>query len=141
MSYTSDEFACLDLCSANSECRWFTFYSPTNLCLLFEDCQVLDEECQECLTGQPDCIPSELICNIPGSCSGILDHFEELPSAESCLKRCQSLSGCRWMTFVQDPPQCFLFKTCPELDESCENCISSERRCIAGDFFTYSFLI
>ena len=26
--------------------------------------------------------------------------------------------------------ECLLYKTCPELDESCDDCFSSERRCI-----------
>jgi len=25
---------------------------------------------------------------------------------------------------------CLLYKTCPELDESCGDCVSSERRCL-----------
>ena len=128
---TTDEFACLDLCKENLECKWFTFSTLTNLCLLFKDCQVLDEEiCPECLSGQHFCIPDEPVCNVQGFCSGVLDQFEELPSLETCLQLCQSSFGCRWITFVQTTLECFLFKTCPELDESCDDCFCYERRCI-----------
>ena len=131
VSITTDEFACLDLCKENLECKWFTFFTLTNLCLLFEDCQVLDEEiCPECLSGQHFCIPDEPVCNVQGFCSGVLDQFEELPSLETCLQLCQSSFGCRWITFVQTTLECLLYKTCPELDESCDGCFSSERRCI-----------
>ena len=103
----------------------------TNLCLLFNDCLDLDEElCPECLSGQQGCIPDDPVCNIQGYCSGVLDHFEELASLEDCLQLCQSSFGCRWVTYEAALSDCLLYKTCPSLDESCNNCLSSERRCI-----------
>ena len=128
---TTDEFACLDHCIANQECKWFTFSMLTNLCLLFNDCLDLDEElCPECLSGQQGCIPDGPVCNIQGSCSGVLDRIENLPSLEDCLQVCQSSFGCRWVTYELASLECLLYKTCPSLDESCNYCISSERRCI-----------
>ena len=131
VSTTTDEFACLDLCQTNQECEWFSFSTLTNLCLLFTDCQVLDVElCPECLSGQQGCIPDGPVCNIQGSCSGVLDRIENLPSLEDCLQVCQSSFGCRWVTYELASLECLLYKTCPSLDESCNYCISSERRCI-----------
>ena len=128
----TDEFACLDLCKANQECLWFTYSTLTNLCLLFKDCLVLDEEtCPECLTGEQDCIPDDPFCNIQGYCNGVLQSFEELPSLEDCLLLCQSSLGCRWITYALTSSECLLYKSCPSLDESCVSCLSSERRCIA----------
>ena len=128
---TTDEFACLDLCKTNQGCGWFTYSTLINLCWLYTDCPVLDvESCQECLSGKQACIPDNPVCNIHGHCSGLLDHIEELPSLEDCLQLCQSSFGCRWVTHELASSQCLLYKTCPSLDESCNDCISSERRCI-----------
>ena len=68
ISTTTDEFACLDLCKKSIECKWLTFSTLTNRCLLLKDCQVLDEEiCPECLSGQHFCIPDDPVCNIQGT--------------------------------------------------------------------------
>ena len=131
VSTITDEFACLDLCQANQDCKWFTFSTLTNLCWLYTDCPVLDvESCQECLSGNRACIPDDPVCNIHGHCSGVLDHIEELPSLKDCLQLCQSSFGCRWVTHELASSQCLLYKTCPSLDESCNDCFTSERRCI-----------
>ncbi len=65
-----------------------------------------------------------------GNCVGIDFLTEKIPTAQDCLWLCNSTSGCRWFTFYQSVYECILFRNCPTIDESCEDCVSGERRCI-----------
>jgi len=75
-------------------------------------------------------ISGEANCWIQGECLGIVDFFDEQPSANDCLQLCNSTFGCRWFTFHSPSSECLLYQTCPAIDETCEACISGERRCI-----------
>jgi hypothetical protein len=61
---------------------------------------------------------------------GISEHSEVKPSAKECLELCDATFSCRWFTFYSSYSDCVLFKSCPTIDASCEDCISGERRCI-----------
>ena len=132
-SRSADEFSCLATCQADPECQWFTFATSLSLCLTFKDCQVLDDEfCPDCLSGQRGCDPGEPVCMVDGGCEGVLDHFESLPTVNDCLQLCNSTLGCRWFTYMGDLSSCLMYKNCPGIDPTCENCISGERRCVDG---------
>ncbi len=50
------ESDCLDLCKAHDDgCAWFTFHQSDSLCVLLEDCPVLDAACTDCWSGQVQC--------------------------------------------------------------------------------------
>ena len=96
-------------------------------------------QCPECLTGQRGCVPSEASCWVEGECKGNEIHVSPSQTKEDCLAECQSTFGCKWFTFrtFKSPqPVCFLFSDCPSIDETCETCISGERRCEQGGLST-----
>jgi hypothetical protein len=127
----ADEFACLQFCKSEADCNWFTFFPSTSYCELLKTCTTLDPEiCTDCLTGQPECVPDDPTCWVEGECEGIVDYITGSPSAEDCLDLCSKTLGCRWFTFHGKALECLLLKTCPTIDESCQDCISGERRCI-----------
>ena len=107
-------------------------YSPsTSYCQLFSECSTLDSEfCPDCLTSQSSCDPDPPACWLQGECSGIADHAVPSQSSMDCLQICNTTIGCRWWTFDSTVNECVLFKTCVEIDESCKDCVSGERRCI-----------
>lgn len=69
-------------------------------------------------------------CWVQGECNGIVDFIDEQPSAIDCLLLCNSTFGCRWFTYHLPSSECLLYLNCLTIDESCEDCISGERRCI-----------
>ncbi len=50
-----DANSCKDVCEEVTDCSWFTFNSVDGACLLLEDCQHLDAECETCLSGRSYC--------------------------------------------------------------------------------------
>jgi hypothetical protein len=46
---------CLNVCQQTENCKWFTFIQTSQTCLLFTDCETLDETCAECTSGQSRC--------------------------------------------------------------------------------------
>ena len=49
------EVECLDTCKATEGCEWFTFLGDPGICLLYETCDVLEQGCQNCVSGENDC--------------------------------------------------------------------------------------
>jgi hypothetical protein len=126
-----DEFACLVFCKSEPECAWTTYFPRTSYCQLYSTCPSIDSEyCEDCLSSQQECIPDDPVCWVGGECKGVVHHTEMAASAEECLHVCNSTVSCRWFTFNTEVSECLLFKSCSVLDESCEECISGERRCI-----------
>jgi hypothetical protein len=108
-----------------------TYFPDISFCELQTNCSSLEMElCDNCLSAQHDCIPNEKACSIQRSCNGIKMHSEEMQTEKECLQVCDSTGGCPWFTFYTLIPVCILFENCPSIDESCEDCISGERRCI-----------
>ena len=92
-------------------------------------------QCPECLSGQSGCVPTEASCWVGGECKGKEIDIVPAQTKEDCLAECQNTFGCKWFTFrsYKSPqPVCFLFSDCPAIDETCETCISGERRCEEG---------
>ena len=118
-------------CNTDNNCTWMTYLPDLSFCELLTDCLSLETElCANCLSAQQDCIPNEKVCSIKGSCNGKIVHSEEIQTTNDCLQLCDSTRGCRWFTFYTLVPVCVLFENCPSIHETCEDCISGERRCI-----------
>ena len=108
-----------------------TYLPDISFCELLTDCSSLETQlCDNCLSAQHDCIPNEKACSIQGNCNGKIIHSQEIQTAKECLQLCDSTRGCRWFTFYTLVPVCVLFENCASIDESSEDCISGERRCI-----------
>lgn len=84
-----DEYACLDACADDPECKWTTFYGGTGYCQMFSDCTILDNVyCSDCLTASRGCKVEEPICIVSGECVGLVHHAEPTLSVEECLSIC-----------------------------------------------------
>ena len=55
-SEDQDEEECLQLCRDSPSCLWYTYSEVDRVCLLFEDCPLIDyDNCKTCLSGQRQC--------------------------------------------------------------------------------------
>jgi len=63
---------CHILCEDNSDCNAYTYFEESNvlsnLCLLFNSCDSLDEECEGCVTGVIDCDTCSYDDTVDGQC-------------------------------------------------------------------------
>ncbi len=50
-------------------------------------------------------------------------------SINDCLALCQDSDECLWLTHDTSDGICLLFEDCPDMDTSCETCLSSQRQC------------
>ena len=46
---------CLESCQQDPECRWFTHFPQDSTCQLMLDCSILDESCEDCISGEYSC--------------------------------------------------------------------------------------
>ncbi len=61
--YSSDEFACLELCQSKEKCGWSTYFQNLGLCELLYNCSSLSiDKCPDCLTSPVDCTPAPPQC-------------------------------------------------------------------------------
>ena len=51
------------------------------------------------------------------------------PTVFSCGVDCKGTDGCLWYSFDKVNEMCFLFSTCPGIDESAVNFISNQVGC------------
>lgn len=51
---------CIEFCRSNDNCQWYTFFPDTGTCSLTDNCVDLDDECEECITGQKHCSSTQL---------------------------------------------------------------------------------
>ena len=61
-----DDQKCLESCKENSQCRWFTFLTDVKSCSLMSDCDIYDDTCQNCISGESNCEASPPIGNSTG---------------------------------------------------------------------------
>ena len=80
--------------------------------------------------GEKSCTIPEPVCFVQGECQGVLLGTEASLSASACLQSCSSTEGCLWFTFNTGASRCLHFDSCTNLNESCTECISGQRRCI-----------
>ncbi len=72
-----------------------------------------------------------LICGKAGLCVGeSLGAFEGVDDKSTCVETCQETDGCEFYTFdASSDPFCFVYSTCPVVDDSCASCTSGEDEC------------
>ena len=51
----SSQYLCLRICQKTDKCTWFTFIESLSGCLLLADCDILDETCSDCISGESIC--------------------------------------------------------------------------------------
>ena len=52
----ANEDECLNLCKDDSSCAWFTYFRAPSECVLYFDCPMIDETCEDCVSGERSCI-------------------------------------------------------------------------------------
>ena len=68
----------------------------------------------------------EKICHVRGKCNGgEMSVFTKTQGHIECIDVCNDAPGCNWTSFANGV--CRGFKTCPSLDASCEDCVSSKK--------------
>jgi len=89
--------------------------------------EINDDTCNTCTSGEVGC---PLLCGATGLCQGIVIHFEDASSTYNCQETCTSFSGCNFYSYDPATKECFLFETCPTVDDtSCQGCISGTPGC------------
>ncbi len=69
-------------------------------------------------------------CYSRGSCKGDKeDVLAGIASFLDCHKTCRGREECQWFTHNEATKTCFLFSNCPDIDENCLNCVTSEKMC------------
>ncbi len=134
------------------------------MCLGFTDCVAFDStKCTDCYSGSRDCpgIPirfcikshyidlrrknvhmclSDVQCSVIGRCQGILIEDVVASSNEECLQMCQDKTECQWITYDYDNSNCIQLEDCQVLDETCDQCLSSQRHCSGEESSSKSIL-
>jgi hypothetical protein len=123
---------CLDVCKNNTNCKFFTHYLDTAECLEFYDCPSVDTACENCFSGQVECLPTGPECDVVGFCNGHLVATDTAETADDCLLFCQATEGCAWFSYSPDTGNCVLTEDCLFVDDSCSACVSGERDCHVG---------
>jgi len=126
-----DQYLCRQLCKGLTTCNGFTFYVKTSYCQLFKTCPVVDEsDCSDCVSGDKNCSPPSLKCNLVGKCHGNLIKSEKTGSIDECIDscKCSSNTTCHWFTFNQSNQLCELYDDCDTLT-ACDECLSGNCRC------------
>jgi len=90
---------------------------------------------------------ANLLCNRPGSCSGLFLAEVAAESADECLEACKTFPGfdrdgdevpddfCNWFTYNTLNGDCELFEGCLDVDQSCTTCVSGNSGCEPGSAF------
>ncbi len=122
---------CRNLCQAQTDCEYFTWFENDNDCLLFSDCDFNATMCDNCYTGSVNC--SVYTCFEAGTCqNGLYLAHDHLRDADECLNYCQSEPGCKWFSFdPSDGNICVLTETCPNVTTSCagSGCVRGQVEC------------
>ncbi len=50
---------CYQACQQNIDCLWYTYDRAYDLCLLYQNCPILDQRCETCISSQSLCVPTE----------------------------------------------------------------------------------
>ena len=91
----------------------------------FYDCPELTvDTCKHCISGDSSCY-----CNVQGRCQGA---FVDADADEDCAQRCYQYKDCEFWTFDSLTGICTMYQSCPEVDMSCESCISGAASCYEG---------
>lgn len=74
-----------------------------------------------------------LECYTPGECldAQIIDFIEDLESYNSCLRACQAIETCKWLTYFSHRI-CILMLDCPRIGTDCDDCFVGQKECDLG---------
>ena len=50
---------CLDACQHYPGCEWFTYFEESEICYFYSTCDVLEQACMDCVSGEDECLPLE----------------------------------------------------------------------------------
>ena len=122
---TSTQLQCLELCKAEMDCKWYSFYFHEDEfnCELFSTCEsIVNDEVYnpKCISGRKNC-PTNF-CGINGFCLGTLIRSFEIkgePARHFCHSWCKDEPGCKYYSFSSEIDyNCYLFQDCPSIDET-----------------------
>ena len=54
-THGGDDSECADACAAATLCRWRTYFSESGKCVLYNTCEVTEDNCDNCLTSEKEC--------------------------------------------------------------------------------------
>ena len=120
--------ACLDLCKADTECKYFTFNGGTNVCIEYILYTSIDSAtCSICFSGERNCSAIQE-CNIQGLCQGTyITTLTEL-SLPQCQETCKNENRCRYFAYNGPYEECTLLESC--IDRfNCTGCVSGQKDC------------
>ena len=63
---------------------------------------------------------------------GITINVGEEQYEDDCLSKCQDTEGCEWYSYHISMKNCFLFTTCPTIDETLVDFTSGQKTCQLG---------
>lgn len=131
VTVTDDVAHCLDLCSNDQNCQWFSYKQENHLCSLLMDCQSLQNENQGvCISGEDECGNDGPQCNIDGCCQGQSIDVAIKDSVGQCLEYCNTYQQCQWFSYKQEGHLCFVLKDCPSMQNENQGiCQSGENEC------------
>ncbi len=89
----------------------------------------------------------DLQCWLEGSWVGDPIEKVTLYDSNECLEACKDNGYCNWFTYATIDDRCKMFESCPDLDMSCNTCVSGHTEChrkdngaVANQYFTVDFL-
>ena len=121
--------SCILLGRSTPSATWVSFNMELGACSALQTCENLDANLQNHVSSSINCT----VCNVVGSCQGLLliDYYAE--SAEDCLGLCGMENDCSWYSFSAEDQFCYLFTSCLDLlVDGHEKWISGELACSAG---------
>ena len=101
------------------------------LCCFFQvsNCRKFDSNTPDWISGESRCENPQ--CWVQGQCLGDTLDIGRIDNEDACLAKCKSESECHWFTFFKPAAECIQFRTCPAIDDTCTDCLSGERSCVA----------
>ena len=125
-------------CVGTSTCFWYTYSASAGDCTLFSECQGFsDQNCADCVSGQPACIfaadanagttTTTTTSSYPPECEYTGQTF---PSLDSCREYYECLADGTWKVFnccpdVYDPAQ----EACIPDDAAGDLCSDNDEGC------------
>ncbi len=132
---TASVTECYNDCVSTANCTWYTWDPSSNMCTMFADCTFSNTSCPNCITGQMNCTATEpdLVCDVPGSCSGNPVDFELETSADDCREACQATPSCEWYMWDSSGDLCTLLADCAYDNSTCPTCVVGQRNCTGSN--------
>jgi hypothetical protein len=129
-----DANQCLAFCRNTSGCNYFTYQTPTHICLAYSNCtRVSVDACPDCVSGGTGCEEKKPSCFVAGRCGGFVASFAVRENQEVCREWCLDDGDCERFTFDPDTDICVLLMAagvgeCAVDDAGCPRCVHGSRR-------------